>query len=437
MKILWFSHLVPYPATGRGVLQRSYHLVRELARIHEVHLLAFIQRRIFVDLRGEVEEEIEKARRHLEQYCARVRFLSIPCESGRWGRARLAGYSLLGQHPYTIKWLQSGEAWKVASEWNAETRFDIAHLDTISLAPYRKVFTHSAMTLDHHNIESHMMLRRARLEKQPLKRLYFWQEGARLERYERRVCPEFDLNITCSDLDTGRLRAIVPGARIAEVPNGVDTNYFRPDEKVERPNSLVFAGGMSQYANASAMLFFADRVWPILKQKLPGVTIDVLGGNPPRRLRALAARDKDFRVRGFVADVRPFVGQAAAYVCPIMDGGGTKLKVLDALAMGKPVVAHPTACEGINVQEAHNVVFAREPDEFVREIVALLADSERRMYLSRNARQLAESSYSYSSIGAKLVATLERCRAERDESHLIHAPGDEVDWSGARSRSMS
>ena len=211
-----------------------------------------------------------------------------------------------------------------------------------------------------------MMLRRARIEEHPLKRLYFWQEGLRLRRYERRVCPHFDLNITCSSLDTQRLERVAPGVAVAEVPNGVDTEYFRPNADLEHSRSLVFAGNMSWYPNAAAMLFFADRVWPALKAKLPGVTMDVIGGSPPPRLSALAARDEDFRVHGFVSDVRPYIGRAAAYVCPIMDGGGTKLKILDALAMGKAIVAHPIACEGIEVQDGRDVIFAREPDEFVR-----------------------------------------------------------------------
>jgi glycosyltransferase involved in cell wall biosynthesis len=302
----------------------------------------------------------------------------------------------------------------VAIDWNASIDFDVVHFDTLSLAPYRAIFAHAARSLDHHNIESDMMLRRARIEKHPLKRLYFWQEGLRLQRYENRVCPHFDLNITCSNLDTRRLEHVAPDVAVAEVPNGVDTEYFRPNGDIEHPRGLVFAGNMSWYPNAAAMLFFADRVWPALKAKLPGVTMDVIGGSPPPRLSALAGRDEDFRVHGFVPDVRPYIGRAAVYVCPIMDGGGTKLKILDALAMGKAIVAHPIACEGIEVQDGRNVIFAREPDEFAEGIVTLLESPELRGRLSLNARALAESSYSYSFIGRRLVSAIERCHVSRN-----------------------
>jgi len=410
MKVLWFSHLVPYPETGLGVLQRSYHLVRELARAHQVYLLAFVQRKIITDLLGDLETGLQKAEEHLSRYCARVQFLSIPSDGSRLGTASLAARSLVGANPYTIRWLLSGEARRVAADWGASIDFDVVHFDTLSLAPYRGIFTRGAKSLDHHNIESDMMLRRAQIEKNPLKRFYFWQEGRRLQRYERIVCPQFDLNITCSDLDTERLKRIAPAVTATEVPNGVDTEYFRPDGRPERPLSLVFAGNLSWYPNAAAMHFFADKIWPALKQEMPGVTMDVIGGNPPPTLSALAARDKGFRVHGFVPDVRPYIGSAALYVCPIMDGGGTKLKILDALAMGKPIVAHPIACEGIGVRDGHDVIFARAPSEFVQSIVNLLGDPQRRMWMSENARTLAQSTFAYTVIGRKLVSELESLR---------------------------
>lgn len=418
MKVLWFSHLVPYPETGLGVLQRSYHLVRELARAHQVYLLAFVQRKIIKDLLGDVEEGLQRAREHLNEYCARVEFLPIPSDGSPSARAGLAVRSLAGSHPYTIRWLRSDLARSVAMDWNAAIDFDVVHFDTLSLAPYRGIFSRRVKSLDHHNIESDMMLRRAKIEKHPAKRLYFWQEGLRLRRYERRVCPQFDLNITCSDLDSERLKTVAPEVVVTEVPNGVDTEYFRPREEPERPFSLVFAGNLSWYPNAAAMLFFAERVWPALKSQLPEVTMDVVGGNPPPALSALAARDRNFRVHGFVPDVRPYVAAAALYVCPIMDGGGTKLKILDALAMAKPIVAHPIACEGIAVRDGHEVVFAREPGEFVNSIATLLASPQRRARMSASARSLAQSSYSYTFIGRKLVAELEKLPPSRTANRV-------------------
>jgi glycosyltransferase involved in cell wall biosynthesis len=419
MNVLWFSHLVPYPETGLGVLQRSSHLLKRLAHAHRVHLVAFVQGAIIRELLGDLDAGLSVARRHLLEYCADVHFLPIPSEQWRWGRSWLAVRSLAATDPYTIRWLYSRQAHRLAMTLNATRSFDVVHFDTLSLAPYRSLFAQSALTLNHHNIESHMMRRRAGTEVGTAKRIYFWQEGVRLAWFERRVCKEFDLNITCSPMDTERLMSVAPGIRVAEVPNGVDTDYFRPNDEPEQPLSLIFAGNMSWYPNAAAMLFFADQVWPRLKVKLPGVRMDLVGANPPLRLLRLAESDPAFRVHGFVPDVRPLMAQAAVYICPIMDGGGTKLKILDALAMGKAIVAHPIACEGINVCNGRNIVFAEEPEEFIAGIAELFHDDERRRRLSQNARRLAESEYSYERIGRKLTAELEQCcarfrmRAER------------------------
>lgn len=418
MKVLWFSHVVPYPESGLGVLQRSYHLVRELAREHEVHLLAFVQPRIIRELLGDVEMGLRAARDHLGAYCARLEFLSIPSEQSRFGRALLAARSVLGGAPYTIGWLKSDDAKRVMLEWNSAQEFDVVHFDTLGLASYRHVITRGATTLDHHNIESDMMLRRAKIERHPLKRMYFWQEGARLRAYERRMCPRFDLNITCSSLDTDRLKKVAPTVAVTEVPNGVDTEYFRPGLEREVPHSLVFAGNLAWYPNAAAMQFFADRVWPELKSRVPDVTMDVVGANPPQNLLDLSKRDNAFRVHGFVPDVRSFIGRAELYVCPIMDGGGTKLKILDALAMGKAIVAHPIACEGIGVTDGHDAVFARTPEEFVHHIVSLFSNLEQKRRLSVNARMLAESTYSYACIGRKLVSDFEQLGAHH-RSHIV------------------
>jgi glycosyltransferase involved in cell wall biosynthesis len=342
-----------------------------------------------------------------------VRFLPIPSEARRYGRPRLALRSLFTRDPYTINWLKSGLAREVAGEWNRRVDFDVIHLDTLSLAPYLDLFANRAVSLDHHNIESHMMLRRAQIETQPLLRLYYAQEGRRLLAYEKRLCPRFDLNITCSALDTERLLKVLPGLNVAEIPNGVDTDYFEPAAVAEEPLSIVFAGNMSWYPNSAAMLFFAEQVWPALKKVLPGVTMHVVGSNAPQALRALGERDPQFRVHGFVPDARAIIGPAALYVCPITDGGGTKLKILDALAMGKPLVAHPIACEGIDVRNGESVVFASDPQQFVTSIVSLLGDAARRLAMSRAARALAEAQYSYAGIGLKLAADLERCHAER------------------------
>jgi polysaccharide biosynthesis protein PslH len=401
MKILWLSHLVPYPPKG-GVLQRSYHLLRETARTNEVTLLAFNQSDLMARRFPTVRDGLREAKQALSEFCTSVEFFPIPAEEYPLGKYFLALASLFTRAPYTVNWLHSSHFRSHLKHALESRNYDTVHFDTISLAPYIRLLSSCPTVLDHHNIESHMMLRRAELESNFLKKSYFLQEGHKLARYERQVCPLFDLHITCSELDSERLQKIAPHSRIEEVPNGVDIGYFSPTGNEPLPNSLVFAGGLNWYPNQQAMQFFADEIWPRLKQRIPTVTMDVIGEAPPESLCRVAAVDSNFRVHGFVDDVRPYLDRAAAYVCPISDGGGTKLKILDAFAMAKATVAHPIACEGISATPGRNVLFAISPDEYVDQIVLLLENPVLRREIGNSARQLILNHYSYESIGAKL-----------------------------------
>lgn len=398
MKVLWLSHLVPYPPKG-GVLQRSYYLLREMSKYHDVYLVAFIQKDLLAPMYASLEQGLEEARLQLGRFCRDVVFVDIPCDQRRHGKAALALKSLFTPTSYTVNWLQAPAMSRAVADQLEATAFDVVHADTISLAPYVEAIP-TPKILDHHNIESHMMWRRAQLERNPVKKLYFFQEAWKLERYEKKACPKFDLNVTCSALDRDRLSQLIGGAsRIREVPNGVDCDYFKPDRPGEGDNGIVFAGRLSAYTNRKAVLYIAEQIWPEIAARIPGVACDIVGASPPDALLRLAKTDSRFRVHGFVDDVRPYIDQAGIYVCPITDGGGTKLKILDALAMGKPIVAHPVACEGIDVTPNENVLYACSGSEFADHIERLIQDPGERRRLGINARRLAEERYSYQSIG--------------------------------------
>ena len=407
MKILWLSQLVPYPPKG-GVLQRSYNLIREVARYHDITLLAFIQRDLLRSMFPSVEAGLEEARAHLGEFCDEVVFVDILSEKRVWGKVRLAFESLFTRDPYTINWLKSSGVLQTIRSLRDTTNLDLIHFDTISLAPYADLFKDIPKVMDYHNIESHMMLRRADQTRQPALRFYFRLEGNKLEAYEKMHCPEYDLHITCSDIDSDRLRALAPGLHVDTVPNGVDISYFTPRHDNERSNELVFAGGLSWYPNRDAMLYFAREVWPLLRQRVPGVVMNVIGKHPPAELQGLAERDPNFKVHGFVDDVRDYLSAASVYVCPIRDGGGTRLKILDAFAMGLAVVAHPIACEGIEATEDKHVMLASEPQQFVDRIARLLEDDSLRRRLGNSARDLVTTTYAYENIGRLLSSLYEQ-----------------------------
>lgn len=408
MKILWISHLIPYPPKG-GVLQRSYYLLRELSKYYEIDLLAFNQKKLLSPLVTSLNDGIDEANSVLSSICRRISFNDIPNYSTPIGPYLLAIKSLLSE-PYTINWLKSKNFRLNLGNWLHDCNYNLVHFDTISLVPYFHLIPQGIPTvLDHHNIESHMLLRRAENETNLLKRFYFWQEGVRLAKYERNYCPRFTLNITCSDIDSERLVQLAPHSNVHTIPNGVDLDYFKPQGISTQPNRIIFVGTMNWYPNIEAVQFIAEKLWPVLKLKHPDLVCDIIGANPPSSIRTLAESLLDFNVHGFVDDVRPFIEAATVYVCPIRDGGGTKLKILDAMAMAKAIVAHPIACEGINVTHHRNILLAENENSFIEHIDTLLKSSDIRESLGRAARVLMEQAYGYTAIGKLLSETFQSC----------------------------
>jgi glycosyltransferase involved in cell wall biosynthesis len=412
MNVLWLAHAIPYPPKA-GFLSRSYHLLRELARRQNVDLIAFVQEPWVTTLFPTLEEGLEESRRALGALCRSVTFLPIDHLQSRWGKHGTALRALLTGSTYTTSWLVSPAARSAIARQLQASSYDLVHFDTIGLAPYRDLTGSIPATLTHHNIESHMMKRRADNTANIFARSYFRHEAQKLETIERRTARQFAGHITCSDLDTQRLREIVPEANIVVIPNGVDCEFFSSADPPTRPNSVIFVGSMNWYPNVSAMMFFLEEIWPALKKRLPAATMDIVGSKPPDTLLKLARSLSDVVVHGYVPDIRPLMDSAAVFVCPIRDGGGTKLKLLDAFAMTKCVVAHPIACEGINVTAGRDVVLASTAEEFTNEISRLLGDSGKRLEIATAARRLAQDQYSFRRIGEQFNATVQELAGRR------------------------
>jgi glycosyltransferase involved in cell wall biosynthesis len=349
---------------------------------------------------------LRESRAALEPMCRRVEFQPIDKLRRPFGQHRTAIESLMSGDSYLMTWLRSADAERKLAQMASDRRYDLACFETVFGIGYRKLFPDALVTLNHHNIESHMLLRRAQNASNPVKSWYFGLEGKRLQRAEAQASAAVDLNFTCSELDSDRLRAIASGARCEAVPNGVDIEFFKPQGTPTRPHSLIFVGTMSWYPNIDAVLYLLREIFPLIRAARPSATLDIVGASAPPEVRSLAAATPGVTLHGFVPELRPLLDSAAVYVCPIRDGGGTKLKVLDAFAMEKCLVAHPIACEGIDVSSGHDVVFAEKPAEFRDRIIELFDNEPRRRTLGRHARELVSAKYSWDAIAGKMAKTL-------------------------------
>ncbi len=407
MKVLWISQNVPYPPKS-GVLLRNYNLIRLTSRFAAIDLVAIVKKNAMPSSYAEM------AVPELLKLCSTVQPVRLPAEESRFRLWWALLKSLVTKAPFTVNWANAPALKEMLTRALAGTTYDLVYFDSVSLADYRELVTSAARVLNHHNIESQLFERRITYERNPLKRLYLRLEARKLRRYEAAVVGEFDSNLVVSSLDALRLGEFCPGTTTALVANGVDVDYFRPsDEASAEPGHLIMVSGMNWFPNLDAVLYMMESIWPILVSTTPGVRLTIVGARPPQRVTELAAKDPRITVTGFVDDIRPYMDRAQVYLCPMRDGGGTRLKVLDALSMAKPIVATTMALEGIDVVPERDVLVGDTPDAFVRQIQRLLQDHALRQRLATNGRTFVERHFSWEVIGRQLEGALRDAVARR------------------------
>lgn len=390
-RLLFLCQNLPYPPDG-GALIRSYHTLRILAKSFDVTAIHFYQ---YATKEG--PDSVERAERHLGQWCDLEAF-RIPQDASRlryvWDHLR----SVVSGRAYTRWMFDSDEAMRALDDVLGRRDFDMVHLDSLDLVAFLDRVPDVPTVVAHHNVESQLLRRRARSLSGP-RRWYMAYQALLTAREERRWCPRVDLNLVVSEEDGETLRRIAPEAQTLVIPNGVDTSLLRPDDEGPR-RGIVFVGGYSWFPNADGMDYFTDQILPRIRKERPDIEV-VWVGRTPAEVRERYAR-RGIRMTGYVDDIRPYVHRAACFVVPLRVGGGTRLKILDAWALGKAVVSTSPGCEGLEVVDGENMLVADEPDAFADAVTDVLANNELRQRLERGGRSTVERLYDWEVIGQKL-----------------------------------
>jgi glycosyltransferase involved in cell wall biosynthesis len=342
----------------------------------------------------------------LRQRLPACRIESVPHDPPKVGSRRfplaLAG-SWLSRYPVEMYRWRSRAIQRRARALVAEEPFDLCVADFLlafaNLPRQRDI----PIVLFEHNVEYLIWRRLAAVEPTPWRRALMELEWRKLRRQEAAACARADLTIAVSDADRRQLQQLAPDARMATIPTGVDTTYFKANGREQVPARLVFTGSMDWHPNEDAIVHFAESMLPRIREGCPDVSLTVAGRNPGARLRAVAA-DRGIRLTGTVDDVRPHIDEAAVYIAPLRVGSGTRLKIFEAFAMGKPVVSTTIGAEGLTVTPGKDIVLADDPEHFASEVITLLRDPERRAALGQAGRHLVESRYSWSHIAAEFEA---------------------------------
>jgi glycosyltransferase involved in cell wall biosynthesis len=387
-KLLFLCQTLPFPPDS-GVNIRSYNILRLLARDFDVVALCFFRSRSRLS-----DREVDAGVQGLSQF-ARVEAFPIPQEQSRIRLLADHARSCIARKPYTRFVYESGEFRSRLKHWLANETFSIVHLDSLDLLGYLPEASGLPVVCVHHNVESQLLERRAMRDSNWFRRWYMMAQARLLRRAEQQHCSRVELNTTVSGSDMDLLLEIAPDARTMVVPNGVDTEYFQPESSAGV--GLVYAGGINWFPNLDALNYFAETIYPLLARRGFRSSVKWLGRSSDAVEKRFA--NSPIEIVGRVPDVRPYVRDAACYVVPLRVGGGTRLKILDAWAMGKAVVSTSIGCEGLDAVDGENILIRDDPDEFASAVMRVLSDDGLRTRLQRGGRETAERVYSWEVIG--------------------------------------
>ena len=390
LSILYVSHMPPSPPRF-GAQARIHGLMTNLAKWHDLTAVMLI----------DDEFDADECRQAMQDYCREV--ILIPNPNGRDGMAKrqLQVRSLFSSRSFerlraTVPALQRELDRVLTSQ-----RFDVVNLEFTFLGAYnlRQAPPGEAppiLVVDSHNIDYDLARQYARTGSSVWRRLYYGVNWRKLQREEIGTYDAADGVYLCSVADEQSLLAEAPRARTRVIPNAADVEYFKP-RPTDSPSdgvSMVFFGHLSYLPNVDGMVHFMEDIWPTIAASNPAARCKIIGGSPPPSLLALAGPQVE--LTGFVPDLRPHLAQAAAVVVPLRLGGGTRLKIVEAMAMGKAIVSTALGAEGIEAVSGRDLIIADDPKEFADAVSNLLDNPDEACRIGRSARQLAEERYAWS-----------------------------------------
>jgi glycosyltransferase involved in cell wall biosynthesis len=259
--------------------------------------------------------------------------------------------------------------------------------------------------LDAHNVEYDNYLRMAQHARTWMRKHHYLHEYRNLYKEERDAYGKQDVLFVTSARDKEIIDELAPDVPKFVIPNGVDTEFFVPNGNQVEPNTLVFTGLMKYVPNYDGILHFLDEIFPLIQKEISDVKIYVVGSQPPAFLQRRAT--DNIIITGFVEDVRPYVWRSKAYVVPLRMGGGTRLKVVEAMAMKKPIITTSIGCEGIEVTSGKNVLIADQAQDFADTVIDVLRDGISHQQIAENGYQLAKAKYDWSIIGDNMEDILQ------------------------------
>jgi len=426
MRILWLKTELLHPVDKGGRI-RTYQMLRALAREHEVTYLTLDDGTAAPDAAALAREYCARLvtvpfkpprRGSLAYYLAHARLLwgsgegfHAPPRGSLGFYAALAG-NLFSSLPYAVTRYRSRQLQDALVQLLAEGGVDVLVCDFLTPAINVPEKIGVPTVLFQHNVEAEIWRRHAEVGRNPVQRAYFGLQWRRMARFERATCKRFDVVAAVSEQDAAHFRDCYGVREAVAIPTGVDTDYFQPGGYgIREDRHLVFTGSMDWMPNEDGIMFFADRVMPLLRQRLPGVRLSVVGRAPTPRLLALADSHDDITVTGRVPDVRPWLARASAAIVPLRVGGGTRLKIYEAMAMECPVVSTTIGAEGLPLIAGEHLLVADDPEGLAEACSTLLLAPDHAREMAASAARYVRERFGWEGVARAFTAA---CATARD-----------------------
>ena len=391
MRILQLCPRMPYPLTDGGAIG-IFNITKSLAELgHEITLLTYPL---------ETQEATAEAVLALSKF-ADVRLVSKTLPSRNFVLLRTV---LKGAYP--IERREMPEMYELIRKTCKEKQFDVVHVDHCHMGRYglwvKQEFA-LPILLREHNIEFQIYERFALAEKSLLKRAVARIHGKRLRVEETTMLTQFDRVAAISDEDRQLIKHVAPSARVGLIPAGVDLEYFKPEHKTVKSNSILFVGALDWDPNYDALLYFLRSIFPLILKRNREAVLTVVGSNTERIQPEIGALGNSVCIMGRVPDIRDYFGEAAVVVVPLRIGGGIRIKILEAFAMGKALVATSIGVEGIEATNGEHLLVRDTPESFAEAVDLLLRNDAMRETLGASAQSLVHSTYDWKGIAKRFT----------------------------------
>lgn len=391
MRVLYITDYLPYPLIS-GDRIRVYNLLSRIARHHQVSLLALFK--TAYDYEGLA---------HLRRFCFSVDTAGYSWRHFYEDIPGLIKFTL-DRKPWELRLAYSSELASRIRQISSEIKFDVFHIENSRMALYQEEIEQvncSRTILAFQNLAFLQYERISRIERNLIRKIRSRLFSFSMKRWEPRYAQKFNCCLTVSKLEKKKLLELNPALNVKVIPNGVDIDRFQPIQHMDSKPDILFVGTMDYSPGADAALYFCSEIFPLIRNEIKEAQVWIVGNDPPRALTNLS--ENGIHIMGRVDDVHPFYEKCSVCVVPLRAGGGTRIKILEAMALGRPVVTTSIGCEGLDVQNGKHLLVSDDPKEFAQKVVSLFTDRDLYKQIAANARSLVTEKYGWDAISQELL----------------------------------